>query len=564
MDLKNTMFPLILFGMAPLVLGLGGCAETPPPRENYPDNPPPEDVLAKDPCSVKQEPEIAFAGSEISSDEQEAWKKIVQGDLQTIRKVNPVFLCGLNRIQFMDQISFEKEKSNPDTVAFYSEKKREIHIKRYSPEILYHELGHHLHNLGLVAPIVRDFRATAWLPKGDGDWQRRNDDSLFLTQYSKKSYLEDWAEHFAYLTAHPLEIGLSVAVPSPIDLQGRDLQEIDSFVAGEKDMVLALQHPETMQHRLELMTDKIDFPSVPLEKFSVHLAPSHPLPPADLLMMEGNTILSYKDRDKRWEETSLDNLEAGKKLESQAIPELKSIGWGKGEVYQKKTLGDLQVIVGRMNYFSSQSRGSGIGFLVWDKKNGSAKPFHPPGMQAILGEMQDMKGQLGFFNAIGETLSMQSFNPRDGSVTKLFSIALPRGFNALHVIPLPGNREYLVLGGRHGQETIEMLKVSPDAKDEKGFTVKSLDTINMPAWRESDLEVPALQGNHLILPLKTFQFLNFDLNSNRFSLIDPQFDRKPQEFVSLKKIVSQKDRLYVLGTGRNGESLISPIDFKKP
>lgn len=151
-------------------------------------------------------------------DSQQRLHNYLKADLAMMRKLNPVFLCSLEPIEMRGDVEFKKLESNPDAVAHYDPASRVIRIGSYSRQNLFHEIGHHVHNLGVYSSVVNDFTALSWLRDREGATYRPkgNGEDFFWRDYSKKNIREDWADVFALATASPLEMGLLASLDPPL------------------------------------------------------------------------------------------------------------------------------------------------------------------------------------------------------------------------------------------------------------------------------------------------------------------------------------------------------------
>src|SRR6185436_19342885 len=92
-------------------------------------------------------------------------------NLQFLKEANPVFLCGLERVELLGDDDYRKSAAPEYTrrsVGLYTPQNRVIHLKASAGITLTHETGHHVHNLGYFAPVVREFLAQSWTYDAQG------------------------------------------------------------------------------------------------------------------------------------------------------------------------------------------------------------------------------------------------------------------------------------------------------------------------------------------------------------------------------------------------------------
>ncbi|HEX5036958.1 MAG TPA: hypothetical protein VFX30_07340 [bacterium] len=119
---------LSFLGAFGLAGGLAGCAPSLSNRTYFPESPDSGDILATNPCSVRREPEIVVHGSEeeraaaaksdpnfstffggkTDAEIQKAAREAADSGLARLRKANPVFLCGLERVEFLGNEDYAK------------------------------------------------------------------------------------------------------------------------------------------------------------------------------------------------------------------------------------------------------------------------------------------------------------------------------------------------------------------------------------------------------------------------------------------------------------------------
>jgi hypothetical protein len=191
------------------VVGLAGCVvRAPMGRRLYPEYPSPEDALAADPCSVKKTPDVVLRNAPFEL------LGPLQENLRFLRKVNPVFVCGLERIEVLGDAEY-KESADPKytrrSVGLYTPADRVVRLKASAGITLTHEVGHHIHNLGYFAPTIREFMAQGWMFDESGRRIHRCEgDDCFLNEAAASEPVEDWARTFEMVLMRPVETAAAV------------------------------------------------------------------------------------------------------------------------------------------------------------------------------------------------------------------------------------------------------------------------------------------------------------------------------------------------------------------
>lgn len=212
-----------------------------PQRTPYPEDPAPDDPLAADPCSVKKTPDIAFR--DVSD-----LKLLVplSQNLEFLENANPVFLCGLERVELLGDDAYLKSAAPEYTrrsVGIYTPGDRVIHLKASAGITLTHEVGHHIHNLGYFAPTVREFLAQSWEvdPISGGRKPRCSGPDCFVNDAAGSKTTEDWARTFEQVLLRPIETGVatnfSLTGPTPLQKKVELIRSIATLPEPVKAVV---------------------------------------------------------------------------------------------------------------------------------------------------------------------------------------------------------------------------------------------------------------------------------------------------------------------------------------
>ncbi|MFO1518697.1 MAG: hypothetical protein U1F57_03385 [bacterium] len=518
------MIPFILAGIA--LVALAGCSSSAQGvRENYPENPEPDDVLSHDPCSVQKEPEIVITHPEWNPDQRKSFEKVLQRDLNSVRKLNPLFLCGLKRIEILDQESFGKVDTNPDHAAHYSASERVIRIDQYSSFIFFHEMGHHLHNLGLMAPTVREFKEIGWAQDAFGKLKPKQGADDFFTLYASSSFQEDWAETFAAVNVAPLEVGLRVYLPPQLEPSPVLRKKLDLLY---RDLHTSL--------RLET------------ENARIEVGKSVVLPSSEIqLSREGRLYVQRSHAG--W--FSYDLSDPSK---VEAVPELSKMDDRDLSLTQLQKAGPYWVMVNRNGYFDRTSWGSGTGLLVFNAENGKKMPTYSKG-EVFLGDLFESEGKLRYFRRQEGSIELKEFDPSSGEAKILKKWPSPEGFVPFHVLR-PQAGEYIVLGSS-GDSSIQMYRFS-----DSSTSLKAGGRFEIPFGLGDSFLPPVRVGEKILIPLRSFHFLSYDLKRGQFSVMSPTLNRVPSEYKELKQIAVREGKTFAVGVGKDGSTLVTPISLQ--
>lgn len=229
----------------------GGCAARHPESETpkEPSGAPGAEALAKaprevsDPCPSDREIPVErgafFSGASRPLD--------VHGDLKALRRLNPRFLCGLERITvypFTDALGNPCEIESKKVRGCYDPPRKMIYIDEvdYDSHVLFHEVGHHLErSAGRYLHLdwnnyFSEFLAFSWRhdrAQGTLKPRKAHGDLLFATAYATVSPREDFAETFAAAVAQRLKTegyiprsDISGSEPEPLQQKIRHVSQL--------------------------------------------------------------------------------------------------------------------------------------------------------------------------------------------------------------------------------------------------------------------------------------------------------------------------------------------------
>jgi hypothetical protein len=225
------------------IVALAGCgaAQTASVRRPlYPDHPASDDPLAIAPCSVREAPDVFVRNAPF-----ELLRPLGE-NLQFLKEANPVFLCGLERIELLGDDEYRASadpKFTRRSSALYTPTDRVIRLKGSAGIVLTHEVGHHVHNLGYFAATVREFLAQSWTldPETGARSPRCAGPDCFLSDASASDPKEDWARTFDYVLLRPIETGVmtnfSLSGPTPMQEKIRLVRSIAKLAEPVKGMI---------------------------------------------------------------------------------------------------------------------------------------------------------------------------------------------------------------------------------------------------------------------------------------------------------------------------------------
>ena len=253
------MIPLIVIaGLGLLATGCEVMVDL-HPRTPFPEKSDPNDALSHDPCSLKGIPDVVYLDPQLDAVSLEAKKREVFRDLEAMKKINPGFLCGLDRIELMGHDSYFKAEGRAESRGVYHPSRTynfqfalfqklpvqknfiRLDISEYDRFALFHEIGHHVHNLGIFAPTISQFKALSQNLYAGEVWKAAaiaKDKNIFISPYAAKNSEEDFGESFAYATVYPLSAGMRFYLPSSPEKNGILGKKI-TLIAKEMNLPIA-------------------------------------------------------------------------------------------------------------------------------------------------------------------------------------------------------------------------------------------------------------------------------------------------------------------------------------
>lgn len=522
---------LVIAGVAGLTLLSTGCEISIPLRETFPKNPPPEDDLAHVPCQVKAEPVLSFDAPSLEKNQLEAKKSQLVADLRAMRKINPRFLCGLEEIAVVEHKGFLKKptensklavevdnevlaygtspildllfggKSVDDCSGFYDSYSRKITLSLddYSRYVLFHEIGHHVHNLGILAATAQQFTSIGWVQDSENNlWARKGkpeDTKIFLRPYAAKDPKEDFADTFGFATAYPVVAGMRFFI------QG----------AAEKNTPL--------HKKLDTLYRALDsFP--PIQPVELQVADPFRLDFDPLPKTDGSYLYLYHDQKELWSRFNL--VEMKWEGETKDVPN----GILLDELLAKYKIQDDRIFIpeplvigGELAYFHNTKDGVEL------------KSVHQDGKTLQLGRWK-----------IPSEFSERMILPiEDGFL--LVATAMRKdgkdGVVALTTFYLSKNSEKV----REG-ETLNFPGL-PDGKDPIRLTL------------------PVRWGDLILFPSEDLTFfLAYRLSTDKFFLLEPTQMPSGAKIKKLHQLFGYREKLVALGVNQDGEYILAPLELK--
>ncbi len=547
------MLPLLIVGIAAVGgLALAGCASV-PRREHYPETPSPDDPLAQDPCSVQSQPDIVLVQSiPMNAAQQRSWIRRIAGDFGDLERINPQFLCGLTRLELMDQKEFSKVEENPDTRGHYDSQNRVIRIQQYSRKTLFHEIGHHIHNLGILAPTIRQSRALGWLPQEKGEGLPMT--GFFFSEYSKKNPKEDWAETFALMSAFPLEIGMRVYYPSP--LKPRDPNRLIPLQVWQQDNPQDGYNNGTLKEKADLLYAQIPFPKILSHPVKLECGDARLLPPSQLAFTLGEDLHLYDEFSRIWSRIPADPKKG------EVLKDFPNFSVETGEFAQVLRVAGHIVMIDRSNYMEPSSHGSGVGILL--QGPGKSKMKKVKGEDGtILGELHPRGKEAAYFTRTDEGVEYKSLDPATGRIRILAKWKMPNNFETLHVLVLENSKGFAVIGRVRDQDLLQLVRVRAQAEDPQKHVLERGGDIHLPSWRTNEQLPPLRHGERILFPFRGFQFLSYELRHNRFEILDPKIEGLPEDLSEIHGLFSHQGRLTAVGNDYKGMTLVFPITLRE-
>jgi len=567
------------------LLSLSGCAPSLSNRDFYPEWPDTGDILATNPCSIRKEPEVIVQGSEeersyaaktvsgfslffknqSNAQIQQQAKDAAAGQLSRLRSVNPIFLCGLERVEFLGQKAYESsfETDQRDKgVAHYSHSERTLRIRMYSaPWPIVHEVGHHIHNLGYFAPTIRDFLSQSWEYK-DGERRHRCEGShCFIYADAGTSPAEDWARHFENVVLKPdetlLKTNLNLEVAGRTALQNK-IRLIFDLRTGEKPVWGTLD----VGSALELPSSAAQVPSstgISLLDPGKKSITYYEFKKGQLSVTDGNTK---------------DTAVWARVLLSQQYADLTEISFFTSQ------LRDRLFVMARTDNFHPRSDRKGTAIYELSPagaaSNDAFTKKHATSQETILSGFSRIGDSIGYFSYDqGDVILRELESP---AKTEINRWKMPEKIRPLHVMPLGDGNGLLVLAHEEADNyyrvKLTMLRISrTGGAQESGFSVSREGSIELENDLIRNFRPPVRYGNSIIFPTylsygTTLGLLIYDLQQNRFSIpmfvtqALPDAFKKASNRLQNVQISVSDGQLYVIASVRKGPTLVAPITLK--
>jgi hypothetical protein len=560
-------------------LSLAGCANSLSNRNFYPDWPDSGDVLASDPCSVRREPEIVIGGSEAerawaqkntpnfstfyggkTNDQiRKAARDSVERSLQTLRRANPTFLCGLEKIQFLGEEDYDASRGSDqkDSVGYYSHEERILRIRLYrAPYPVVHEVGHHIHNLGYFAPTIRNFLSQAWVVNGEGQRVHRCEGpNCFLYEKAGMSPAEEWARTFENVLLTPTETVLKTNLN--LEVVGRTV----------------------LQSKISLVFDLTSYEKPRVG--SVRVGPAQTLPPSSFQVLAGGlylfdakteTMTEYLIKDGRFQASA--NKPGKTETLFWASREQESMAFTKTPFYAAKAGGHL-FVMGRENDFApSKQKSSPISLWELDPAGqqtlGALAERHYFSKETLLGGLLEIDGRVGYFSFQKDRLVLMTRAPGGKESAEFKSWTLPEKIIPIHVIPLNGADDLAILAFEDDDASYWNPKVVL-LRATSGIRRGGLIEIERETWK--NLRSPVRQGNYLLFPTylgygTTLGILAYDLSKDRFFAPTFVTEALPEEFkkaagqLETVQLAASGDQLYLIASAQKGPTLVAPLELK--
>lgn len=568
-------------------------APPPPPtrsgRIDFPLDPEPNDILAHDPCSVRQAPDIFIWETEPQRMNKAETAYRLYSDLARLRRINPLFPCGLEKIQIVGQRNITVRAENDNVFGYYEPDERSISIATSKNAngvtiygqmdlTVYHETGHHVHNLGIVSGIIKEALQHTWTIDTDIRSADKSCDALncFVSLYAMTDALEDWADTFALVIWNPL--GTAAALTF-------DIHEPNRFKLAQK-----------------VYTAFDIFPKQVRRYLSMRFGTAKPLPHSDLLIDTDTTVyLMSADNHS----LSLHDAASGSEArhvvhQSKKVLKHYSSHANQNAAYGAR-VGDLLALYGRRHYFTASNdyRSTGIQFLpLHGGPMATPNPIHPEGIFGSIQRLDDRT--LGYFTRERAQINYWSYHIKDGHTQKVTDWPVSEAFTPTHVMPLNNGRgDFLVVGyqrdlvpslgtqikayrlsramrgANHGvAEAGDAYSLSTSDAEHLLTPVRVDNLILFPIFHEKSLGVPKLTFHSYGfqshgLPAASFGFFGYDLSSDRWiSLITTEISYLPaimqdpandiQDFHFWR---DSNGQLHVLVSLQDGPSYDIPLDL---
>lgn len=568
------------------VLGVAGCAPSLPSRTFYPEWPNSGDVLARDPCSVRREPEIVIRGSEAERAEaaksdpnysvfigkrtdaeiQRGARESVDQGLDLLRRANPVFLCGLERIEFLGNEAYAKAiEDRTRSFAYYDPAARILRIRLYGglyPVV--HEVGHHVHNLGYFAPAVRDFLGQSWVFNDDGERVRKCKGShCFLYHKAGEDPWEDWARTFERVLLTPTE----TVIKTNLNLE----------VVGRT----------ALQRKIGLI-----FEATSLEKplaGTLRVGKAQSLPPSTFQVLAGSSLYLFDESGKTATEYVLQKgifeKSANKPAKADFLFEMLRSQEGMDPVraaFMGVQAGGHLFLMGREKNFQA-GRDRSVPLSLWEidpaggGSLGAVAERHYLSKEVVLGGLTELDGEAGYFTFGGRKLALKTRAPGAKESLERFAWDLPENLIPLHVMPLGAGKGFGILvhekGSPSGNPTMTIVRLTRNPDKEGDFNQHRGGSLTIEPEFWNNLRTPVRVGDRLLFPTyldygTTLGILVYDLSKDRF--FAPMFTTEalPEEFqkaagrLANLQLASREGQLYVIASVDGGPTLVAPIELK--
>ncbi len=588
-----------LIALAGLAL-LGGAGCTPLfHRETFPTDPSPSDALAHNPCSVKREPEIVVMDSGapvniVNGAMVTDWKRSEMGneavlrslrtDLRQIKRINPIFLCGLERLELYGEKDYETKFRKMLTAiegphqfgllrGHYDPEDRVIRLETwgFTRRGVFHELGHHVHNLGFYSKKAQDLISIGWnpSPKTESEIRKGKGDRFFVSDYAETDPIEDFAETFTEAFADPLVAGLKYLLPNS-------------------------PHADTPATKKIQQMNQLAPASVQIVEVPASIGEVIQLPASDFTLYEGSSLYLFQkvgDRLGTYGQTMARRFDLSERqlteLEETNVNDFSKIVFGIKR-------GPFLVMIGWETYFSfEQTYHSVLGpeLISIHRESGEGiskfSEDHPG--KKVIGELIPHGDMVGFFvrNQNDHSLDFKEFDPVQGKASPLKSWQMPLDFTPLHVIPLNGADDFIIIGSNDsyaiptgasstdpsrtifrfsyrsvGIQSIQMLRITRRTKGSSDFSIRTGERTGVSRDLVKSLGIPFREGNRIIFPTENFQFFYYDLVKDRFVLMNPKFDKNASRFKTIRSFFHHEGQTYAVGPGKEGGTLLAPIRFQ--
>lgn len=538
---------------------LAGCG--PAPRNPIPVSkaPPPIKPRNWDPCTRKKFPKLVIAAPQHSLEKGKQTLARIEADLRMITKINPRFVCGLDRIELLEPIDLDPNaRLYPHGEAHYDWPKPVIQIKHYSTLGLVHMIGHHIYHTGSF-DLPEQFSTNLL-------YNYR----LHLSPLPQRSQLldrvrEEWAIIFSASIAYPMEAALRAY------LEPHEPPDFKYFGRVGRGTALSLGwiYPDIPRESIDLVYDKVHSP-LPIQAAKAVIGNPVLGPRSETEIFDGKSLWLQIDagtdpnkpriRLTKWLRL---NLDTGKIEETRSdFPVYPPIAFSPGESFSvsgvsyTERLDNYLIIANRGSGYSPRTtRSPGAGFTVVDLKNGGQTQYLDD--DAWLGQFLRRGDKLSYFKRIPDGLEMKTFDPKNGDLQSVRQWET-KGVLPVHVVPLDGEKDLAVLAAvENSEDEFQLLRIKQtqnNAPSKPRFKIHYGDRIRIPPHRQDLLRPPFKLGEKLLFPLSSFHFIGYDLNADRFSLINPDFEGDPMLAYPLREVIQHNGQLYAIAKSKDDDN----------